>query len=173
MITASVSQIQQLLKCSNSAAKEFRYADLHKNRKIYLNKGNYAKTTIAWLVKHYDIIPQPGNDAPKGGVKGDYVFFEETPKFKTLVILLEEFDAEVVKRNKEGSEVRAKQINDMVISEEEKQKFLQKTKGLSNKQARKVAHNYAAKILGFYSTDGMQKFYKLLSDVEPVEGNRP
>lgn len=149
-------------KISKAFAIEIVWHSFLDEKKIYLNRGNYASSTIGFLAKNFGAIFERGNDAPKGGKRGAFVIMtswnSEFDKFANQIIKRdEEIGQEALQREIE----KTKALDSMMISEEEKNKFIEKTTGLSNKQARKIAHNFAAKKLGFYSTEGMKKFMEL------------
>lgn len=161
MKNLNTSIIESTFKVSKSTAIEIVFSDLHINRKIYLNRGNQARSTIGWLVKKFGVTFQTGNDSPRGGKRGDYVTFESNEAFEKFAqevnAIDERISAETEARNREKKAA----IESMIITPSEKEKFLQKVEGLSNKQARKEAHKFAAKKLDFWSTKGMKKFFEL------------
>jgi hypothetical protein len=163
MKNLTTTQIQKLTGASTSMAIEIKYNGFLENLKIYTNKGNYANHTIAFCEKKFNATFEYGNDAPRGGKNGNYAVMvnynvKAVKAFKAALV-----DAD----NKAGEEAnaiaidKANKLRTMIITDAEAQLFLSKIEGLSNKQARKVAHNFAAKKLGFYSTDGMAAFFSL------------
>jgi hypothetical protein len=161
MKSLSNQQVIKLAKCSNSTALEIICANLLESKKLYLNKKNNSSATIKWLEKNFDAKFTKGNDAPRGGKAGEFVTFEVNCNFEKLVNLISEADAECIKNNEAKKAEQQKAINNMVISETEKQSFLLKTKDMSNRKAREIAHNFAAKKLGFYSNQAKDKFMEL------------
>jgi hypothetical protein len=161
MKTITVQQVMTLAKCSKSTAIEIVYSFLFENRRVYLNKKNNATATIKWLTKNFDAKFTNGNDAPRGGKIGEYVDFTANSKFDELQKLILEKDSEIYIAKEKSKIINQEMVNAMVISETEKTNFLEKTKDLSNKQARKIAHNFAARKLGFYSNQAKDMFMNL------------
>jgi hypothetical protein len=161
MKTLSYHSVMNIAKCSKSTALEIIYHDLLETKKLYLYRGNNANATINWLTKNFAAKFTKGNDAPHGGVAGTFVTFTANEKLNNLIKLINDADADLIKQTKERKIKQQTAINNMVISESERVSFLEKTKDLSNKKARQIAHNFAGRKLGFYSNDGMQKFFDL------------
>jgi hypothetical protein len=161
MKTITVNQVMNLAKCSKSTAIEIVYRLLFEKRRVYLNKKNNATATIKWLTKNFDANFTAGNDAPRGGKIGDYVDFTANSKFDELQKLILQENAKLAFAKEKTTKVNQEMVNAMVISESEKINFLEKTKDLSNKKARIVAHNFAARKLGFYSNQAKDLFMNL------------
>jgi hypothetical protein len=161
MKTLSKQTIIELAKCSNSTAIEIIYSNLLESKKLYLNKKNNSNATIKWLEKNFDAKFTKGNDAPRAGKTGDFVTFTTNDNFEKLAVLINKKDAELVKQNEAKKTEQQKAVNEMIISETEKVKFLEKTKGLSNKKSREIAHNFAGRKLGFFSNQAKDKFMSL------------
>lgn len=159
----SVETIVKKFKICRSLAIEIWANKLLTNRRIYVNRGNNAAASINSLKKNFGIsVITQGNDAPKGGKIGDYIEFESTEAFEVFAKKVLGLENSIIFQNKKRQEERTLAVNAMVITEEEKVKFLSKVEGLSRKQARKVAHHYAGKKLNFYSTEGMARFMDLI-----------
>ena len=158
MKTLSSQTVMQLAKCSKSTAIEIIYCNLLESKKLYLNKKNNSTSTIKWLEKNFDAKFTKGNDAPRGGKIGDFVTFTVNKKFNELLELITKTDLSKKNADLYKKIQQQKAIDAMVITELEKQSFLEKTKNLSNKKAREVAHNFAGKKLGFYSNQAKDMF---------------
>lgn len=161
MKNVSTQQVINFAKVSKSTAIELVYSDLHLTKKLYTNRGNNATATINWLKKNFNAQFTTGNDAPRGGQRGNYVTFETNEKFEKFAQSLTELDAKIGNEQSQIALEKNQAIEAMVISDAEKAKYLTKVEGLSNKKARKEAHKFAAKKLGFFSTEGMKKFFEL------------
>lgn len=161
MKTLSTQTVMRLANCSKSTAIEIVYSNLLETKKLYLNKKNNSTATKKWLVKNFDAKFTEGNDAPRGGKTGDFVTFTVNDKFDDLVTLINNEDVKLKNFTALKKIEQQEAINSMVITEEEKTKFLEKTKNMSNRQARQIAHNYAGKKLGFYSNLAKDKFMDL------------
>jgi len=164
MKTLSSQSVMQLAKCSKSTALEIIYHDLLESKKLYLNRRNNSTATIKWLEKNFEAKFTNGNDAPRGGKIGEFVTFEVNSNFNDLVLLITQKDSEFVKETASRKAEQQKAIDAMVISEAEKQSFLEKTKDMSNKKARQIAHNFAGRKLGFYSNQAKDKFMALRNE---------
>lgn len=161
MKALNTQTVMQLAKCSKSTAIEIVYNDLLESKKLYLNRKNNSTSTIKWLEKNFDAKFTNGNDAPRGGKFGDFVTFTTNNNFETLVSLINQEESSFVEASEKRSAEQNAAVQGMVISEAEKQNFLEKTKDMSNKKARTVAHNFAARKLGFYSNEAKDKFMNL------------
>ena len=156
-----VSEVMEMAKCSKSTAIEIVYTDILESKKLYLNRKNNSTATVKFLEKNFEAKFTKGNDAPRGGKFGDFVTFTTNDKFDELA-------KAILGRNEErANEIEArkveetKAVNEMVITEEEKNKFLEKTKGMSNKSAKAIASNFAGRKLGFYNNIAKDKFMAL------------
>lgn len=157
----NVGQIMQFAKCSKSTAFEISYYNLF-DCKLYVNRKNNSRSTIFWLKTNFDIeVSKIQNDAPRGGKIGDFVTFEPNEKFIELKNLILSENENKIKTGNQLKEAQILAVSKMVISDNEKTNFLEKTKNLSNKKARTVAHNFAGRKLGFYSNEGKNKFMNL------------
>lgn len=153
--------IMLLADCSISTANEILYYNLFSN-KIYLNRKNNSRSTILWLRKKFDIsVSEIKNDAPRGGKTGDFVTFEPNVKFEIIRNSIISENEKFVNKAKNLKFEQQAKINAMVISENEAIKFLEKTKDLSNKKSRTVAHCFAGRKLGFFSNEAKDKFMNL------------
>lgn len=162
MLQLSSQKIMEICQCSKSTAIEIRYSNLLESKKLYLNKKNNSTATLNWLKKNFGaIVSKIQNDAPRGGKTGDFVTFKTNQKFDELCQLVLAENEKHIKTEKDKKESQQASINAMVISEAEKKNFLEKTKNLSNKKSRVIAHNFAGRKLGFYSSDGRDKFMNL------------
>ena len=161
MKALSKESVIKLAKCSNSTALEIIYHNLLEDKKLYVNRKNNANATIKWLEKNFDAKFTKGNDAPRGGKIGEFVTFTTNEKFNELAELINNKDIELKEFQKNKKIAEQKLINEMVISENEKTKFLEKTKDLSNKKSREIASNFAGRKLGFYSNEARDKFMSL------------
>lgn len=161
MKNVSVNQLIEFAKVTKSIAIELAYSNLHVTKKVYTNHGNNARATMNWLVKNFGVNFTTGNDAPRGGKHGNYVTFESNEKFEKFAQSLIELDEKLENEQVAKKAAKNNALEAMLISEIEKSEYLAKVEGLSNKKARKVAHKQAAKKLGFFSTEGMKKFFEL------------
>lgn len=165
MKALSTQTVQELAKCSKSTALEIIYSDILETKKLYLNKKNNSSATMKWLERNFSAFFTYGNDAPRGGKTGDFVTFTFTTsgeeKFNSFVSTINSENAKLLKRQNESKISNQAKVEAMVISETEKQNFLAKTTGMSNKSAKAVAHSYAGRKLGFFSNEGKDKFMDL------------
>ena len=154
--------VMLLANCTACTANEILYYNLF-SQKLYLNRKNNSRSTIIWLQKKFNIeVSTVQNDAPKGGKIGDFVTFETNEKFEIMrKSIISENENFINKRDALKIE-HQKKIDSMVISENEAKNFIEKTKDLSNKKARAVAHNFAGRKLGFYSSQAKDKFMDLI-----------
>ncbi len=147
----------------NCVVAELNYNNLADTRKIYTHRGNYATATMAWLTKHFHVIFTEGNDAPRGGKNGNYVTFEPNQAWLEFVA---DYKASKQKASDDVATAKAERIakvEAMTISEQTALTFRSKIEGLtSRKQIRKVANLMAASKLGFYSSEGRDKFMQLV-----------
>jgi hypothetical protein len=131
--------------------------------KIYTHRGNYATATMAWLQRHFGVIFTEGNDAPRGGKRGNYVTFAPNQAWLEFVA---DYKASKQKAADDATAAKAERmakVEAMTISEQTAQTFRSKIEGLtSRKQIRKVANLMAASKLGFYSSEGRDKFMQLV-----------
>lgn len=162
MRTITIEQIKEIAKCTHCTAVEVKYCDILEKCKLYTDRGNNSRATMNWLSKH-DVEFTYGNDAPRGGKIGNFVSFKMTDKLAVVKNALDIKDAQLTIIADEKEAARDAAIEAMVITEEEANKFIQKVTGLSNKHARKIAHNMAAAKLGFYSKGGRDRFMHLIN----------
>lgn len=157
------SKIQQIAKCSKNIAINIKYSlGLNCTGLLYTNRGNYADSTKRWFEKNFDVTFERGNNSPKWGKNGEFIkIVESTEKLKSFVELLQNEEQKILTETAEREEKKNKALELMVISDEEKNKFIAKTAGTSNKRKRQIAHNFAGRKLGFYSTEGMKKYFEL------------
>lgn len=159
MKNLSINQIMSIAKCGYSTAYEFKSKQFIEG-KLYLHQKNYATHTLNWLTKVCKVSDfKSGNDAPKGGKNGDFVTFIPSIEFLNIVENLLIQDEKIGEFQQAINEEKSNKLESFQPTEKMILDFKAKTKGLSNKKARKVAHNMAAKYLGFYSTEGMSKLF--------------
>lgn len=157
MKNLSINQIMSIANCSYSTAYEFKSKQFI-DGKLYLHQKNFATYTLKWLEKVCKISDfKSGNDAPRGGKKGDFITFIPTSEFLNIVDKLLIQDEKIGEIQQAITEEKSNKLAAFHPTEKMISDFKDKTKGVSNKKARKIAHNVAAKYLGFYSTEGMKK----------------
>ncbi len=162
ILNLNKSTVMQLCKCSNSTAIEIMYSNLLTSKNLYLNRKNNSTATLNWLKKHFEAkISEIKNDAPRGGKVGDFITFTANEKFDNLCKLVLSENDNFIKKENERKVSQKKAVDSMVISEIEAKNFIEKTKDLSNKKARAIAHNFAGRKLGFYSNEAKDKFMNL------------
>lgn len=153
--------ISKQMKVSYSTAVSIRYG-FFENFVIYKNRGNNSSNVVANFKKHFDAIFESGNDAPRGGKNGDFYKMVscDKVKFNEFVEKLEKLNNAVVLETEKRKENQQKAINNLNFSVEEISKFKSKIYNQSNRTAKKIANNFVAKKLGFYSLDGVAKLLK-------------
>ena len=163
MTQLTVTEVQHFAGCNNYTAIEILYCRILTEGKLYTCRGNYANYTINWLSRRGVNNFVHGNDAPRGGKWGQYVTFEISDELKGIHTKLAAINTVAEQRHKAEAERKAQLERDIQgsITPEEKEKYLAAVHGLSRKQERKVAHNFAARKIGHYSTAGMKAFFNL------------
>lgn len=163
MKTLNAQYFATNFKINKHFALEIVYSNFFESKIIRTDRGNYAASTINYLKKKFNaVFSEVQNDAPKGGKRGNFVkMLSADPSFEVFQNAVIAEDDRIIFESEKRKQLQNEAVQNMIISEEEKRKFLEKTTNFSNSQRRKTAHNYAAKKLGFYSTAGMDKFYDL------------
>jgi hypothetical protein len=147
----------------NCVVAELNYNNLADTCKVYTHRGNYATATMAWLQRHFGVIFTEGNDAPRGGKRGNYVTFAPTQAWIDFVADYKSSKQKAADDAATAKAERMAKVEAMTISEQTAQTFRSKIQGLSSrKQIRKVANLMAASKLGFYSSEGRDKFMELV-----------
>lgn len=132
-------------------------------KKIYTHLGDYANYAVHFFTKKFKAIWVKGNDAPRGGKRGNYlIMVSHDISFNEFAQKLIEADNAQGVISKELAEKKKQAVAAMNIEDDERLKFLSKTLNMSTTQAKKTAHHFAAKKLGFYSTMGRDKFMQVL-----------
>lgn len=161
-----VIYLQVFYKMSHSMAVYLAYSNceiLQEGGKIYTNKGNYSSYTLAWLTKHVNAEFVYGNDAPRGGKNGRFATntnFNSPKCIKMLNdIVIQDYKITQIKHQE--IEIKNLLISNYTPSEETLKKFKRMAANESMTKTRKLAYNFSAKDLGFYSSAAMHKFINI------------
>ena len=162
MKNLTVNEVMKIADVSHAVAHQIMYGFLD-TKKIYTERGEFAKYAVHFFTNKFNATWAEGNDAPKGGKSGEFVIMVSHNKsyIEFAQKLIEADNAKGCMR-KELEEKRKAAIDAMNIEEDERIKFVSMTLNKSITQVKKTAHNFAAKKLGFYSVEGRDKFLQLL-----------
>jgi hypothetical protein len=162
MKNLTVNEVMKIANVSHATALQIVEGFLD-TKKIYTERGEFAKYAVHFFTNKFNATWVEGNNAPKGGRRGEFVIMvsynESYNEFAQK--LIEADDAKGYMR-KELEEKRKVAIAAMNIEDDERIKFVSITSNMSTTQAKKTAHNFAARKLGFYSVEGRDKFLQLL-----------
>lgn len=162
MKNLTVNEIMKIADVSKATAYQIDLG-FFDTKKIYTERGDFANYAVKFFTKKFNATWVKGNDAPRGGKRWKHlIMVTHDESYNEFAQKLIEADNAKGLMLKEREEKRKAAIAAMNIEEEERIKFISMASNLSTTQAKKTAHNFAARKLGFYSVKGRDKFLQLL-----------